>query len=338
MVKMKPINNFSNKTYLNFYISILIFCLLSLILTGCGIRDNKMGGPEGGEFMQTTSYRANLNCNNENIIQYINKTVQGAKVLPVDFKPNAGTALEKILGLGGSICVVGIQEAAIGVQITYLNNASSIFKDQIPNWMADNYITQSSGTLNPVFNEVQYLLSLENSKVSELHSMSAQVLYKGVWISISASYIYEKVDMDKLVDMVLGEVLVSEAISLRVNLELPQRLSSLVKMEDLLIGSSEDPQSIALLNEGAEEVYTINAKKSSQSYYSNLATLVLVSSKVYDNSSDAELTFGKKIADTGLWVLALGGPYVENFNNTEVEVLEIADLLLISNTFHINNR
>lgn len=336
---MKFFSNVSSKLLFNFFMPMMLVVLLLVTLTGCGNKEEIASKPKSvPDSMQTALYKAPLSCNNDNINYHINKTVQGAKVLPADFKPGAGTTLEKILGLGGSICVVGMQEAGIGVQITYLNNASNIFKEQIVAWIADNYVVQDTESLNQANQEAEYFLSLESSKVSELHSASAQVLYKGIWVSISATYIYEKVDMDELVDVVLGEVLVDEQISSRLGLVLPERLSALVKVEDLLVGGSEDPQSIALLGKGAEAVYAVNTKKRSQSYYSNLATLILVSSKVYANSAEPELAFGKKLLDNGLWVLALEGPYVDNFNDAEVEVLEIADLLFKDETFYIINR
>lgn len=336
---MKFFYSFSNKLLFNFFMSVLLVALLLIVLTACGNKEDRVSKPKTvADIMQTASYKAPLSCNNDNIIQHINKTVQGAKVLPVDFKSGAGTTLEKILGLGGSICVVGMQEAGIGVQISYLNNASSFFKEQIMRWIADSYVLQDTGSLDQAYQEAEYFLNLESSKVNELHSASAQVLYKGIWVGINATYIYEKVDMDELVDVVLGEALVVEPISPRLGLVLPERLSSLVKVEDLLLGGSEDPQSIALLSKGAEAVYAVNTKKRAQSYYSNLATLILVSSKVYANSTEPELAFGKKLLDNGLWVLALEGPYVDNFNDTEVEALEIADLLLKDETFYIFNR
>jgi len=336
---MKFFYNDSNKLLFNFLMPILIVALLLITLTACGNKEDIVNKPKTvTDIVQATSYKAPLSCDNENIIQHINKTVQGAKVLSVDFKPATGTTLEKILGLGGSICVVGMQEAGIGVQIIYLNNATSIFKEQIAAWTADNYVEQDTGSLDHAHQEAEYFLSLESSKVSELHSASAQVLYKGIWVSISTTYIYKKVDMDKLVDVVLGEALVDEQISSRLGFILPERLASLVKVEDLLVGGSEDPQSITLLDKGAEAVYAVNTKKRAQSYYSNLATLILVSSKVYANSTEPELAFGKKLVDNGLWVLALEGPYVDNFNDTEVGVLEIADLLLKDKTFYIINR
>lgn len=313
--------------------------LFLLMLSGCGNKEELASKPKTvPDSMQGSSFKAPFSCDNDNIIKHINKKVPEAKVLPVDFEPAAGTTLEKILGLGGSICVIGMQEAEIGVQITYLNNASSIFKEQIITWIADNYVEQDTGSLDQAHQEAEYFLSLESSKVSELHSASAQVLYKGIWVSISATFIYEKVDMDELVDVVLGEALVDEQISSRFGLVLPERLSALVKVEDLLVGGSEDPQSIALLGKGAEAVYVVNTKKRAQSYYSNLATLILVSSKVYANINEPEIVFGKKLVDNGVWVLALEGPYVDNFNDTEVEVLEIADLLLKDETFYIINR
>jgi len=336
---MKFFYHVSNKLFFNFFIPVLLVAVLLIVLTACGNNKDRVSKPKTvADTVQATSYKAPLSCNNDNILYHINKTVQGAKVLPVDFKPATSTTLEKILGLGGSICVVGMQEAGIGVQITYLNNATSIFKEQIAAWIADNYVEQDTGSLDQAHQEAEYFLSLESSKVSELHSMSAQVLYKGIWVSISTTYIYEKVEMDKLVDVVLGEALVDEQISSVLGLVLPERLAALVKVEDLLVGGSEDPQSIALLGKGAEAVYAVNTKKRAQSYYSNLATLILVSSKVYANSTEPELAFGKKLVDNGLWVLALEGPYVDNFNDTEVGVLEIADLLLKDKTFYIINR
>ena len=317
--------------------------LLPLLLSGCGREnqvlneDNLRDKNKAATSLGSLSYNVPNVCASKQLLLFIGQTVEGAEVLPSNFNPTASSELGRIIGEGGKVCVIGVQELGIGVQITYLANAEESFLNNVPGWLEMGFESQPLDTLTHQNIVSSYYIKNEASEVSELHSMKAEVLFNGVWVSVSSTYTYNKKEMSKLVDRVLGEILVSFPISPRVSMVLPHSLYERVRVENLMGVQSEDPQTIALLANGAEEIYVINVRKLEQEYFSNLATLVLVRSNLYNQSATPVETFGKMILDSMGWVIALEGPYEDNFDKDEMEVFMIAELILNSNTYNLKN-
>jgi hypothetical protein len=167
-------------------------CAVSIIalalLAGCGSTSTKTS---------SISYLPPQDCNETNVLSALPTELTNAMYIPTEWQPAEGTDLKAILDGGGIACTYGVQQAEIGATVSWVANKNGLLNSRIAGWKSQGYQEIS---IPGVPADRIFVISEKAMSAREIHSWSANILVKGNWIQLSASYIYKNSEATKLIN------------------------------------------------------------------------------------------------------------------------------------------
>ena len=164
------------------------------LLSGCGSTPTQVS---------SISYKPPLDCNETNVLTALPSELTNAMYIPVQWQPADGTDLKAILGGGGIACTYGVQQAEIGATVSWVEDTSGLFESRIAAWKGQGYEETS---LPGVTADRIFVITAAAMNAREIHSWSANILVKGNWIQVSASYIYKNSEATQLVNAAISSL------------------------------------------------------------------------------------------------------------------------------------
>jgi hypothetical protein len=162
---------------------------LAILLVGCGT-DSKTP-------TATPAFQPPANCNDTNVLSALPQDLANPMYIPTEWQPAAGTDLEAILNGGGIACTYGVQQAEIGATVSWVKNSKDLFASRIGAWKSSGF---EEKTIAGVTADQMYVISEAAMNAREIHSWNANILVKGNWLQVSASYIYKDTDASALIN------------------------------------------------------------------------------------------------------------------------------------------
>jgi hypothetical protein len=160
-----------------------------ILLAGCG---NSAKTPTA-----TPLFAPPANCNDTNVLSALPQDLTNPMYIPTDWQPAPGTDLEAILNGGGIACTYGVQQAEIGATVSWVKDSKNLFDSHVAGWKASGF---EEKTIAGVTAEQMYVISEAAMNAREIHSWNANILVKGNWIQVSASYIYKDTEAVALIN------------------------------------------------------------------------------------------------------------------------------------------
>jgi hypothetical protein len=167
---------------------IALIASLAIILAGCG---NAAKTPSA-----TPLFTPPANCNDTNVLSALPQDLTNAMYIPTEWQPAPGTDLEAVLNGGGIACTYGVQQAEIGATVSWVKNSKDLFASRIAGWKSAGFEPKKIAGVEA--DEI-YVISDAAMNAREIHSWSANILVKGNWIQVSASYMYQSADAAPLI-------------------------------------------------------------------------------------------------------------------------------------------
>lgn len=177
--------------------------LMSIVLSGCSTSKAKKD-------LFVPSF-----CDRTTILSALPSELKEAKWINTPWEPAEGTDLAAALGEGGIACSYGLQEAEIGTTILWSPDDEFVFNEQSLQWKKDG---QQPIDL-PDLDESAAFVRTEGTEGSgEYHVWSINLLYKGIWIQVNATFTNSVEKMMPLVKAAVAslrnkEQMISENIS-----------------------------------------------------------------------------------------------------------------------------
>jgi len=168
---------------------VLAIATLAVVLSSCGITPKAP--------VAASTFLPPANCNDTNVLSALPQDLTNAVYIPTEWQPAAGTDLAAILGGGGIACTYGVQQAEIGATVSWVKDSKGLFDSRIAEWKATGFEEQA---IPGVTADKIFVISDAAMNAREIHSWSANILVKGNWIQVSASYIYKSADSAALVN------------------------------------------------------------------------------------------------------------------------------------------
>lgn len=168
---------------------VALFATLAILLVGCGTVTKTPTA--------TPALRPPANCNDTNVLSALPQDLTNPMLIPTEWQPTAGTDLEAILNGGGIACTYGVQQAEIGATVSWVKNEKGLFDSRITGWKATGFEEKS---IAGVTADKIFVISEAAMNAREIHSWNANILVKGSWIGLSASYIYNNNDAAALIN------------------------------------------------------------------------------------------------------------------------------------------
>ena len=154
--------------------------LALLLLAGCA-HPTQVAAP-----IADVKYTAPTSCDQPAVIAAFNAQVKGAKYVPTDWQPSAGTDLYDAINVGGIACTYGIQTAEIGGTIMWANDSNGLWESKKTQWLKDGQVQIDL----PGIDETDATILKEGATgADEMHVWGVNFLYKGVWIQVNASFL-----------------------------------------------------------------------------------------------------------------------------------------------------
>jgi hypothetical protein len=166
-----------------------VFASLAILLAGCGTATETPTA--------TPAFQPPANCNDTNVLSALPQDITNAMYIPTEWQPAPGTDLEAILNSGGIACTYGVQQAEIGATVSWVKNSKNLFASRIAGWKSAGF---EEKTIAGVTADQMYVISDAAMNAREIHSWNANILVKGNWIQVSASYIYKSNDAAALIN------------------------------------------------------------------------------------------------------------------------------------------
>jgi hypothetical protein len=166
-----------------------LFVSLAILLASCGTSPKRTAA--------LSSFKPPANCNDTNVLSALPQDLTNAVYIPTEWQPAAGTDLAAILDGGGIACTYGVQQAEIGATVSWVKDVKGLFNSRVAEWKAAGYEEQS---IPGVSADKIFIISDAAMNARDIHSWSANILVKGNWIQVSASYIYKSADSASLVN------------------------------------------------------------------------------------------------------------------------------------------
>ena len=164
------------------------------LITGCGSTPTQVS---------TISYKPPLDCNETNVLAALPSELTNAMYIPTQWQPADGTDLKVILDSGGIACTYGVKQAEIGATVSWAEDTSGLFDSRIAAWMGQGFEETS---LPGVTADRIFVITTAAMNAREIHSWSANILAKGNWIQVSASYIYKNTEATELVNAAISSL------------------------------------------------------------------------------------------------------------------------------------
>lgn len=174
---------------------IALIASLSLLLAGCGNTAKVTSA--------TPLFTPPANCNETNVLSALPQDLTNAMYIPTDWQPAPGTDLEAVLNGGGIACTYGVQQAEIGATVSWVKNSKDPFASRIAGWKSAGFEARKIAGVEA--DEI-YVISDAAMNAREIHSWSANILVKGNWIQVSASYIYKSTDATALINAAISSL------------------------------------------------------------------------------------------------------------------------------------
>ena len=173
----------------------LLLPIAILLLAGCGSTSKTP--------IASAKFTPPANCNDTNVLSALPRDLTNAMYIPTEWQPAAGTDLEAILSHDGIACTYGVQQAEIGATVSWVTDSNNLFNSRIASWKAAGFEETS---IPGVKADKVFVITDAAMNAREIHSWSANLLVKGNWIQVSASYIYKKSDSTKLVNAAISSL------------------------------------------------------------------------------------------------------------------------------------
>jgi hypothetical protein len=153
--------------------------VLTLLLTSCG---------SGAEEVASTQQKLYVpsDCTKTQILAAFPESIPNPKFIDTPWEPAEGTDLFETLSRGGIACSYGIQTAEIGATILWAPNDDGVFESRIPEWTNFGQVKMD---LPGVDEESACVLSEGDENSVERHVWAINLLFKGVWIQVNATYL-----------------------------------------------------------------------------------------------------------------------------------------------------
>jgi len=156
--------------------SLAIFIILISLLAGC----SSSSDDSSSSALYVPSY-----CENTKILAALPDSLSGAKWIDTPWEPATGTDLEAALSEGGIACTFGLQEAEIGTTILWSPDDEYVFNQQSEQWKKDG---QSAIDLPNLDESAAYVRTEGIEGSGEYHLWAVNLLYKGFWIQVNATF------------------------------------------------------------------------------------------------------------------------------------------------------
>jgi hypothetical protein len=166
-----------------------VFVSLAILLAGCGTATKTP--------TTTPAFHPPANCNDTNVLSALPQDLTNPMYIPTDWQPAPGTDLEAILNGGGIACTYGVQQAEIGATVSWVKNSKDLFASRIAGWKSAGFEEKK---IAGVTADQIYVISDAAMNAREIHSWNANILVKGNWIQVSASYIYKDTEAVTLIN------------------------------------------------------------------------------------------------------------------------------------------
>ena len=166
-----------------------VFASLAILLAGCGTATKTPTA--------TPAFKPPANCNDTNVLSALPQDLANPMYIPTEWQPAAGTDLEAILNGGGIACTYGVQQAEIGATVSWVKDSQNLFDSRVAGWKAAGF---EEKVIPGVSADKVFVISEAAMNAREIHSWNANILVKGNWIGVSASYIYKNADSAALIN------------------------------------------------------------------------------------------------------------------------------------------
>jgi len=168
---------------------VALFATLAILLVGCGTATKTPTA--------TPAFQPPANCNDTNVLSALPQDLANPMYIPTEWQPAAGTDLEAILNGGGIACTYGVQQAEIGATVSWVKDSQNLFDSRVAGWKAAGF---EEKVIPGVSADKVFVISEAAMNAREIHSWNANILVKGNWIGVSASYIYKNADSAALIN------------------------------------------------------------------------------------------------------------------------------------------
>lgn len=150
---------------------------LALILSSCSTE--KTASPQ--------NFYSPSECASLKVLSTIQQALPQAQYVPTEWQPAEGTDLEAAYQAGGIACTYGIASAEIGATILWAPDKNGLWETRKKAWLAGEY---QQGNFSQVDDSL--ILKEGITGADGAYRWSAQVLSKGFWISINASFVRDQ--------------------------------------------------------------------------------------------------------------------------------------------------
>ena len=152
---------------------------------------------------ETTALKAPITCELPVVIAAFNAQVAGSTYVPTDWQPSPGTDLFDAIQNGGIACTYGIQVAEIGGTLMWANDVNGLWAKKKAQWL-------KAGQLQidlPGIDETDATILKEGSTgADEMHVWGVNLLYKGVWIQVNASFLQNVEEALPIIQSAIGSL------------------------------------------------------------------------------------------------------------------------------------
>jgi hypothetical protein len=156
--------------------------LLSVLLLSSCSSETSPVNPEDGKL---AAGKVPAACEITEVINAFDAQVPGSKYVPTDWQPMPDTDLYAALNNQGIACTYGIQVAEVGGTILWASNSDNVWEVRKASWIKEG---ETSIDL-PGIEESEAFILQEGTAADEMHLWQINILIRGVWIQIGASFL-----------------------------------------------------------------------------------------------------------------------------------------------------
>ena len=159
---------------------LILVAMIGISITACSTNKAEVNNE------QSVKFSAPSTCEQSKVVTSFDAQVKGSKYVPTDWQPSEGTDLFDAINNGGIACSYGIQVAEVGGTILWANNSNGLWGKKEKQWLADG---QQLVDLPGLDEDKALMLKEGSTAADEMHVWGVNVLYKGVWIQLNASFL-----------------------------------------------------------------------------------------------------------------------------------------------------
>jgi hypothetical protein len=149
----------------------VLILLSALLLTSCSSEPTPVDS--GAE--KVAAGKVPTSCEIAEVINEFAAQVPGSKYVPTDWQPFPDTDLDETLNNQGIACTYGIQVAEVGGTILWSSNSENVWELRKQSWIDAD--------------ETEAYILQEGTAADEMHVWSINLLIRGVWIQVGASFL-----------------------------------------------------------------------------------------------------------------------------------------------------